>query len=132
MTIKYQTKQKDLLLELIVSYQSKPFSAADLLEKVQDLEISPSRATIYRLLDDLEKQGTIRKYFLENQPVSLFQYIEHLNCHQHFHAVCDSCGVLYHIECEEVHHIIDHLNKQHHFSVNIESSVFHGLCANCR
>ncbi len=132
MSIKYQTKQKEILLNLMKNTQQAPFSASDLMAMVESLEISPSRATIYRLLDELEQQGKVRKYFLENQTTAMYQYLPEIDCSEHFHAVCDDCGHLFHIQCKEVDQLIEHLSHHHHFQVNVETSVFHGYCESCQ
>lgn len=132
MSIKYQTKQKEVLIDLMKQTNQAPFSANDLLKKVKTLDLTASRATIYRLLEELEAQGVLRKYYLENKTTALYQYLPEIDCSEHFHAVCDACGHLYHISCKEVSALIQHLGQHHHFMVNVETSVFHGFCESCQ
>ena len=131
MSIRYQTKQKEFLISLIQNYGEAPFQASDIVKQVKHEEMSPSRATIYRLLDELESEGVLRKYFLENQTASMYQYVEHKTCHEHLHAICERCGVLYHIDCREFNEMVDHIQKHHKFYVDIEKSSFLGQCERC-
>ena len=49
-----------------------------------------------------------------------------------FHCVCTVCGKLYHVECDYLGDIAEHLSQEHGFSVDPQRTVFYGVCKECR
>lgn len=124
----YQTKQRDILLNMILDFQDNPFKADDLLAKSQNI----SRATIYRTLDLLESDGRLKKYYVEPDGPAHYQYVKNeLHCGDHFHGVCTSCGKLFHIDCHEYSDFLHHFEKDHGFKIDLGQTNFSGTCEAC-
>src|SRR5690625_7342591 len=71
----YRTKQRDILMDAILSYEDVPFTAEELLVKLINQKNRVSKATVYRTLDMLESEGNIRKYYVQPQESAFYQYI---------------------------------------------------------
>ena len=51
------------------------------------------KATVYRCLDRLVEQGTVRKFLLGEGESACYQY-QTGECHSHYHLKCACCGAL--------------------------------------
>ena len=129
----YITKQKQLLEEFLKENESKDFSATQILSYLEKRGIVISRATIYRNLNKLEKEGVIRKYPLKKGKEAAFQFNGKDNaCESHFHLKCLSCGMLYHLECGETEKLAEHIYNEHKFTISKGETVIYGFCNNCQ
>ena len=122
---KYNTKQKDTILD-IVSHMHHSFSVKDIYDQSSSVT---SITTIYRLIDQLEKEGIIEKT-VELDGSTNYQYIEKCNC-DHFYLKCEKCGKLTHIECDFINDLSNHVMSDHSFHLNKEHIIMNGVCNNC-
>lgn len=91
------------------------------------------KATVYRYLDLLEKQEMVRKYQTDDRRKACYQYAEDMSaCRCHYHLKCLNCGKLFHITCNELDHVAEHMLKEHGFLVDESRTVYYGVCAKCR
>lgn len=118
---KYKTKQKEQLLE-IIKKKDKEFTVKDIY---QELNGEIGMTTIYRLIDNLAKEGIINKN--ENH----YQYLEHCDCDNHFYLKCNNCGRLIHVDCDCISEIMEHISKEHNFKPDKEKIIINGLCRKC-
>ncbi len=126
--MEYKTNQKELLLSILYKEKGYSISAPKIL-KLVDGKIS--KATVYRLLNLFEDNGTIRKTFNELSSNYEYQYIENDCSNNHFHLKCISCGKLIHLPCKDANEFIAHIYKQHKFSVNNNLTTIYGICSDC-
>jgi Fur family ferric uptake transcriptional regulator len=99
--INYNTKQCEAVLAYISSLGGSHVTAAQIVEHFENEEIAISRTTIYRNLEKLTQSGKLRKYNIDEVSGACFQYVDkNIECHEHFHLKCDSCGELLHLQCE--------------------------------
>ena len=68
--MEYKTKQKEKILSYLNSKKDYVVSANDI---IKDLGKDVSKATIYRYLDQLEKEEKVKKQF--NKDTSSYEYI---------------------------------------------------------
>ena len=129
--MRYNTKQRQEVLELIYEFKEQHISAEMLLEEINKRGLKISRATLYRVLDLLVEEGILTKMFIENKMSACYQLCNSNN-HHHFHLVCNKCGKLIHLDCDEVDNLINHIADEHDFSVDASRVVLYGLCNNCR
>ena len=87
-------------------------------------------ASIYRNIDKFLEEGLIRKYVV-NDNASCFQIVDEKESN-HFHLLCSKCGKLIHLECDEVGDLIQHIEKEHNFEIDISKINLYGLCPSCR
>ena len=128
----YRTKQRDILMDAILSYRDTPFTAEELLVKLINQKNRVSKATVYRTLDMLESEGNIRKYYISPHERAFYQYIgDHKNCHDHYHCVCYDCAKLFHIECDVFNGLNTHFKEDHHFNIDFNQTLLYGHCEGC-
>ena len=123
---KYNTKQKDLILD-IIKKMNKEFTINDIYKK---LNRSVGLTTIYRLVDSLIKDGLLHKD-INNNNVTYYQYLEQCDEENHFYLKCDNCGKIIHIDCECINELSNHILKHHKFITNKEQIIINGICNNC-
>ena len=129
----YKTKQRDLVLEAIVSYHDSPFTADDLMIKLLNTTPKVSKATIYRSLEIFEKEAVVRKYYISPSESAYYQYAIHQrNCQTHFHAVCYECGQLFHIESESFDELDKEFLENHTFKIDLNRTLLYGVCQQCQ
>jgi Fur family ferric uptake transcriptional regulator len=129
----YNTKQKMQIIELLKSSQDKHLTADDMMMIFQMKKINVSRATLYRYLDVLVQTGVIKKFYLGEGEKACYQYIGTNNsCKEHFHLVCLECGKLYHLECNRISDMVNHIEDEHKFKVDPGRIIFYGICEECQ
>ena len=130
----YKTKQQDFLLAYLKEMKGKHFTAEDVRTHFESKQISIGIATIYRQLEKLVADGTLQKYFIDEHSAACFEYSGE-NCKvevPHFHLKCELCGNLFHVECEEIQELSEHLQKEHGFAINPFRTVLYGICNACK
>lgn len=129
----YRTKQKETIMEFLQRNGDAHVTIDQVVGYLREQGASVGRTTVYRYLEKLTEQGTLRKYFIEEGMGACYQYVaDPSNCCQHFHLKCTSCGKLFHVECGELDALGGHLLEHHGFLVDHTKTVFYGLCEACR
>lgn len=122
---KYNTKQKDDILNIVRSLH-REFMVKDVFDQISSVSLT----TIYRFIDQLEKEGVIQKN-IGSDGKTTYQYIEKCDC-DHFYLRCDHCGKLIHIECDFVNDLEKHIRKDHQFCLNKDHIIMNGICHDCQ
>ena len=129
----YSTNQRRILTEFLEKNKSSDFSPTEILDFFKNKGLNISRATIYRNLNKLEKDGIIKKYPLKKRKEAAFQFCGEKNyCDSHFHLKCLSCGNLIHLECDYVNHFSEHIYNEHKFTISKSETIFYGYCKDCQ
>ncbi|MBQ8892636.1 MAG: transcriptional repressor [Bacilli bacterium] len=123
----YNTKQKDVILEIIKS-KKKEFRVLDIYN---DLEGKVGLTTIYRLINKLVSDGIINKV-IGNDNITYYEYLKSCNKNNHFFLKCNHCLKLIHIDCDCIRNIENHILEEHKFDINNQNLVINGLCNRCR
>ena len=117
----YQTKQKEIILNTFKDHNNESLTAKDLLLYINE---SVSKATLYRIIDNLVKDNIINKYYNEISNSYEYQYIGNSNdCHNHLHLKCNKCGKIYHLD--------NMFNNKLSFSIDYTHSLLYGTCSVC-
>lgn len=128
----YKTKQRELIWDYLRDHGGH-IAAEDIVEYLRGQGTSVGKSTVYRYLDRLVGEGTVRKFFLEEGMGACYQFVGDAGgCREHFHLKCLCCGKLFHIECDYLHEVQDHIFKSHRFFVDNTKTVLYGTCENCR
>ena len=131
MKAEYSTKQRLILKEFLKLNRNRQFSINEIAEALGKNGIGKS--TVYRNMSQLLDSGEIRRFRGKDGKSVLYQYVGHDNgCNGHFHLKCNGCGHLFHVDCESVMGIRDHISAHHDFAVDIGSTVFYGICGECK
>ncbi|MDR1239154.1 MAG: transcriptional repressor [Treponema sp.] len=128
----YQTRQGQAILEYMESLGDGHVTVSQIARHFADTEEAVGQTTVYRHLEKLAAGGMIRKYILHDDKSACYQYISGgKRCREHFHLKCESCGDLIHTDCDFLDEIARHLNRRHHFKINMLKTVFYGTCKKC-
>ena len=128
----YNTRQRETILNYIVSLNGAHITAAEIAEHFEQEGVSIGRATIFRCLDRLTSDGIIRRYVTDGMSGACYQYADTgEKCHQHLHLKCESCKKLLHLECDKLSEIQSHIFSEHSFRVNGMKTVLYGKCNSC-
>ena len=129
----YHTQQKALLLDFLSRNAEKTFSMETLADALkEDLgEAAPGKSTVYRLVNRLSEEGTVRRFAEEGSRRFLYQIVGDESCHRHLHMKCTQCGKLMHMNDEQSRQIIQQIFGDSAFSVNQEQTTLYGSCAEC-
>lgn len=128
----YNTKQKRLIQTLLENNPARQFSCEEIVDMLKENGTPVGKATVYRFLDKMVNNGEVRKFTDINSKSSSYQFIDkRLNCQAHMHLKCIGCGKLYHLGCEFMSDVGEHLLEHHKFRVDNSKTVILGLCENC-
>jgi Fur family ferric uptake transcriptional regulator len=130
----YATKKRSMILEYLKEHSDQDVSVKEIEERLnQKSEKAVNMTTIYRYLDKLASEGAVLKHTSENGKQSTFQYVEpESECVNHLHMKCSSCGRIYHINCDFMEEIRQHIYTHHKFMIECKTSMLYGICENCR
>lgn len=88
-----------------------------------------SRASIYRILDELTALGLVARLEV-GQGVVRYEAARPGTGHHH-HLICDHCGTLTPFTDAELEQTIQHVSERVPLTVTEHEIVLHGACANC-
>ena len=128
----YSTRQKRELLKFLEERSLQHFSVDAVAFEKQEKGEKIGRSTVYRTLEQLAEQGSVRKY-PGVQGITQYQRVEDAaRCDDHFHMMCSRCGNLMHVDCELMRVMSDHLMKDHGFALDPRETILVGVCEKCR
>lgn len=128
----YKTRQRTVITELIEQNGDKHITVDELVSQLEAAGESVGRTTVYRCLEKLEQEGTVRKYIPAGKEGCCYQYVGHNGCKEHFHLKCEKCGRLIHIECNHLDELSNHISAEHGFIINELKTVLYGVCEGCK
>ena len=88
-----------------------------------------SRASVYRILDELEHLGLISRLEV-GQGVVRFEAARGVGGHHH-HLICDVCGTLTPFTDDGLERAINELSRRVDLRVSEHEVVLHGSCSDC-
>ncbi|HBH94299.1 MAG TPA: transcriptional repressor [Ruminococcaceae bacterium] len=128
----YKTRQRSQILNCLIENSSKHLTADEISVILKEKNCEVGKTTVYRSLEKLIKEGSVRKYICEEGRSACFQYVDgNKNCHQHFHLKCIECGKLMHLECDYLSDLEKHIFEHHKFIVDNTKTVLYGVCEEC-
>lgn len=120
------TIQRSLVLNSVNRMQSHA-TADEVYEDIRREYPSISRATVYRNLDVLAKQGEIRRIEVPGSP-DRFDHIVSNHCH----VKCDKCGRLFDVDMDYVSGLEKGIRDHRGFDFTGYDIIFHGICPQCK
>ena len=128
----YNTRQKRELLRFLKEGDLRHFSVDDVVFALEGKGEKVGRTTVYRYLEQLAAQGSVRKY-QNAQGVTQYQHVGNAGaCDGHFHMMCAKCGNLFHVDCVLMAKLSKHLMEDHDFALDPRETVLVGVCGTCR
>lgn len=129
----YKTKQKEKILKYLTSRPNQHITAQEISVHMSTEGTPIGTATIYRYLDQLVTDGTLRKYTIDSRTGACFEYLPHAeSCGRHFHLKCMKCEKLYHVTCEHLCELEQHILEHHGFRIDQSKTVLYGICESCQ
>jgi Fur family ferric uptake transcriptional regulator len=89
-----------------------------------------SRASVYRILDQLERLGLVQRVET-GQAMVRYERVHDREEHHH-HLVCDGCGLVMPFSDPGLEKAIRSLSERVPLSVSEHEIVLHGACPDCR
>ena len=117
------------VLELL-DEQVCALSAIEIEDALRRSERAVARASIYRVLDELEKLKLVSKIEV-GQGIARYEALRPDGAHHHHHLVCDDCGEVKPFADEELERAIHHAARRVDFEVAEHEILLHGHCADC-
>lgn len=128
----YNTRQKRELLSFLDGCGTQHFSVDELVFRLNENGRKIGRTTVYRALEQLAEQGSVRKY-TGVQGVAQYQRVpDATRCDDHFHMMCCRCGNLMHVDCRLMRSMTEHLMTEHGFRLDAKQTILMGVCRDCR
>ena len=131
MNNKYNTKQKELILEYLKNNKEKHITANNIIKHFKEKNISVGKTTVYRQLEGLLDEKKVRRYILEGGVGNCYQYADNEECAEHYHLKCKECGQVCHLDCEIFTQIGSHLYETHKFLLDLSRTILYGKCEMC-
>jgi Fur family ferric uptake transcriptional regulator len=118
-------------LLLLLGEQRCALTAAEIEQQLRARSPRPvSRASVYRILDELERAGLVARVETGQAMVRYERSHDAEGAHHH-HLVCDSCGVVMPFADEALERAIDELSERVPLAVSEHEIVLHGACRSC-
>ena len=120
------TEQRKRILKVLIS-SSKPLSASEIYNQLQQNNYQVRLSTIYRNLSNFHEKGLIKElnFAGKNQ-----NYYEFINDHHH-HLLCTSCGEILCLDCP-VQDYESSLARETGYEISEHKIKIYGLCPQCK
>jgi Fur family ferric uptake transcriptional regulator len=119
---------RQALLELLDT-QACALSAIEIEDSLRERDRPIGRASIYRVLDELERLGLVQKLQV-GQAMARYEPTRTGEGHHH-HLVCDNCGTVTPFTDPELETAIQRLSRRVPMRVAEHEIVLHGACQEC-
>lgn len=119
------SRQRELIYKTVMENPIHP-SADTVYAMVRKELPNISLGTVYRNLNLLSEQGTLRKISMPNVSDHFDGRVE-----EHFHALCERCGRVYDVEAPEIQELAGRLGSSGGFQVTGCHMYFTGVCGEC-
>ena len=127
----YITQQGERIAGLLKSAAGEHMTADEIARRLSDGGEAVGKSTVYRWLDKLVEQGTVRRFSGDKSESACYQYTGDSACRNHYHLKCSVCGRLLHVDCEYLDRVAEHILDHHGFVLSEEKTVLYGVCAEC-
>ena len=113
----------------LLDAQPCALSAYELEAKLREEGRGVARASVYRILDELERLGLVTKLEV-GQGIARYEPVRPGGDHHH-HMVCARCGEVIPFADDELEATLDRVAERVTFEVDEHEIVLHGSCAAC-
>ena len=122
------TPQRVAVLEEIVKDKGHR-DCEDIYLSLKEMERDVSRATVYRTLDILVKNGLARKMDLGDGRA---RFESKVGSPHHDHLICTSCGDIIEFVDQDVEDLQEKIAKRYHYKLQRHVHQLFGICKTCR
>lgn len=129
--MKRNTHQKNMVKDALSRLQGQHPSADQIYEKVRAVMPTISKATVYRILNQLAEEGVVQRI---QMPSSADRYDDCLS--DHYHVSCSRCRKIFDLHVPNVPILSDdihrHLPETGEYTITNYTLDFQGICAACQ
>lgn len=131
---RYNTAHREMVTRCLESLGDHHATASDVFDRLRADGADVSRATVYRQIEHLVEEGSVIRFTPEGERRACLQLVRTEGCRgEHcYHLKCTECGRLIHLDCDEVKPLLEHLEREHGFTVDVHRTVLMGVCRDCR
>ena len=126
MTTRRNTIQRDLVKQAVYDMR-RHVTADELYEFLRAKHPSIGKGTVYRNLDVLVEDGSVRKVEVPSGP-NLYDF----TLKNHYHVKCVNCGEVSDVDMDEVTGLIEQIRNTHGMDFLTYDIAFKGICKNCK
>lgn len=113
----------------LLDEQTCALSALEIEDMLRTRKRPVSRASVYRILEEVESLGAVQRVDI-GQGLVRYEAVRGDSGHHH-HLVCDRCGALRPFSDAELERTINRLSDRVPLAVSDHEVVLHGACADC-
>lgn len=128
MSQQYKTRQRAVVEQLLAEHTGEHLTAESIVSLLAEKGESVGKATVYRTLERLTEQGTVKKYLFGEGKSACYEYCAGKPL---YHLRCCECGELTHLDCEFLDELPEHVFEHHGFTLDSSQIVLVGKCAKC-
>ncbi len=122
------TNQRINILKCIKLFKNH-FNAEDVYEYLKKNLKEVSRASIYRMLPLLKKDGIIKEVGRDENDKIIYECVE--NVPHHDHIVCIKCGKIIEFKNEKIEKLQNDICMQYKFKLLEHNMELKGICKEC-
>ena len=121
------TPQRRAILEVLAATDGH-ITGGELVERCRQRDPETTASTVYRTLNVLEELGLVRHSHGHDGREEFHVLPET----EHGHLVCESCGASTELGSEAVRRLLDALEAQSGYRIDLNHLAIAGLCAACQ
>jgi Fur family ferric uptake transcriptional regulator len=114
----------------LLSRQECALSALEIEDRLRDAGRQVGRASIYRVLEELEELGLVTRLDL-GTGTARFEAADPAGDRHHHHLLCDDCGDLVPFSDAELERVIGRVSRRLPYAVSGHDVTLHGSCDSC-
>jgi Fur family transcriptional regulator, ferric uptake regulator len=126
------TRQKQLILNVIRANSGRHMSAEDIYELVKQSDKDIGIATVYRNIKTLEEDGVLLKAQFNERDGAKYEMCLQVGDHTHHHLICMQCGAVYDVEDDLLDKIEKLVSSKRGFKILDHRLNFYGICRECQ
>lgn len=115
----------------LLARQECALSALEIEVLLRDSGRQAGRASIYRVLEQLEALGLVTRVEL-GTGTARFEAVHPGGAGHHHHMLCDDCGDLVPFNDDELERVIGRVSRRLPHAVSSHEVTLHGTCGSCR
>lgn len=123
----YKTGKREKIISWLKERKEGAYSLEEICNAVTD---GSGRSTVYRLVSELVREGTLRRLADGKSRHVTYQYVGDSHCKEHLHLKCMECGRLIHLDAECSRNVGQALMQTEKFTIDTEAFLY-GKCADC-
>lgn len=114
----------------LLAAQPCALSALEIEEALQGSARQVARASVYRVLDELEQLKLVSRIEV-GQGITRYEAAHPHGEHHHHHLVCEVCDTVFPFSDDELERTIHRVARRVAFDVAEHDIVLHGICGPC-